>query len=107
MVPMLFAILLAGIIGTQDAFAVTKTYVGPSNGNWDVANHWSPSGVPNQNDDIMITNTLVNIKSDLTIGPSGSITFNNDGNLRVNNPGAILTIQGTVVMNGIKDQILC
>ena len=105
MVPVLFTILLVGIIGTQDAFAETKTYVGPSNGNWEIADNWSPSGVPKKNDHVVITNTLVNIKSDVTIGPSGSITFNSDGNLRVNNPDSILTIQGTVVMNGIKDDL--
>jgi len=105
MVPMLFTILLAGIIGTQDAFAETKTYVGPSNGDWKIADNWSPSGVPKKNDHVVITNTLVNIKSDVTIGPSGSITFNSDGNLRVNNPDSILTIQGTVVMNGISDDL--
>jgi len=105
MVPVLFTILLAGIIGTQDAFAETKTYVGPSNGNWEIADNWSPAGVPKKNDHVVITNTLVNIKSDVTIGPSGSITFNSDGNLRVNNQGSILTIQGTVVMNGLKDDL--
>jgi len=106
MVPVLFTILLAGIIGTQDAFAfTTKTYIGEHNGDWEISENWSPSGVPEKNDHVVITNTLVNIKSDVTIGPSGNIAFNNDGNLRVNNPGSTLTIQGTVVMNGIKDDL--
>jgi len=94
------------IFPTLDAFAqTTKTYIGPSNGVWELDNNWSPLEIPKQNDDIVITNTLVNIKSDVTIGPSGSITFDLDGNLRVNNPGSILTIQGTVVMNDGSDDL--
>jgi len=90
---------------TGTSVPVTKTYVGPSNGVWELDNNWSPPGIPNQNDDIVITNTLVNIKSDVTIGPSGRITFDLDGNLRVNDPNALLTIQGSVVMNDGSDDL--
>jgi len=106
--PIIFGIfILVGIgLSFTEAFADTKTYVGLFGGHWEIADNWSPSGVPNQNDDIVITNTFVQIKSDVTIGPSGSITFDLDGNLRVNNPGSILTIQGTVVMNDGSDNLI-
>jgi len=111
MVPILFTILLAGILGTQDAFAVTKTYVGGDNTDWEDANNWNPPGVPKKNDNIEIkavpdTGALrVNINSDVTIGPSGSITSYNGAQLRVNDPAALLTIQGNYIMNNFKDDL--
>ena len=108
MVPVLFLILLAGIIGTQDAFAVTKTYVGGDNTDWENANNWEPHGVPNQNDDIQIKAPgalRVNIHSDVTIGPSGSITTDLGSVIRAVSPGS-LTIQGTYTMNNIADALV-
>ncbi len=90
-----------------DAFAETKTFVNPiMPSDWETGSNWFPTGVPKENDDVVINGPkLVNIKSDVTIGPSGSITFDLDGNLRINNPDSILTIQGTVVMNDGLDDI--
>ena len=104
----LFTILIANILGTQDAFAVTKTYVGGDNSDWDVAIHWDPRGVPDQDDDIVIIAQgalRVNINSDVTIGPSGSITTDLGSVIRAVNPGS-LTIQGTYTMNNLADALV-
>ena len=96
-----------------DAFAETKTYVGVDNSDWDVADNWDPQGVPDQDDDIEINPgpgdpppaLRVNIFSDVTIGPSGSITTDNGATVRAVNPGS-LTIQGTYTMNHETDALV-
>ena len=47
-------ILLFSIFVHFAAFAVTKTYVGASNGNWSIATNWSPNGIPTASDDVII-----------------------------------------------------
>ena len=103
----LFTILIANILGTQDAFADIKTYDGPSNGVWEDPMNWMPDGVPNENDDVVINGpTLVNIKSDVTIGPLGSVTTSNNADLRIAQSGKTLTIQGTfTITDGASDLI--
>jgi len=95
------------IFSTLDAFAqTTKTFMNPiMPSDWETGSNWFPLGVPEEIDDVVISGKLVDINSDVTIGPSGSITFDLDGNLRVNNPGSTLTIQGTVVMNDGSDDL--
>ncbi len=95
------------IFPTLDAFAETKTFMNPTMpSDWETGGNWDPPGVPEEIDDVVISGLkLVDINSDVTIGPSGSITFDLDGNLRVNDPNALLTIQGSVVMNDGSDDL--
>jgi len=108
--PVLACILILGIGYSQDAFAITKTYVGLDNGAWETPTNWSPAGVPNQNDDVILDNTGfdVIISSAVTVGNSGSITFSpttTNNNILVIAPGS-LTIEGTVTMNDQNDDII-
>jgi len=94
------------IFPTLDAFAETITFVNPiMPSDWETGGNWDLSRVPEEIDDVVISGKLVDIHSDVTIGPSGSITFDLDGNLRVNDPNALLTIQGSVVMNDGSDDL--
>ena len=112
LIPLLaFSALLLVPLVAQDAFAVTKTYVGLPGGNWELGTNWSPAGVPAPNDDVIFDNTGfdVNINSAVTVGPSGSITLSpttTNNNLLVNGPSGSLTIFGTFTMNNINDDII-
>jgi len=104
----LFTILIANILGTQDAFAFSIKYIGEDNGNWEEPMNWMPARVPSQDDDIEIKAPgalRVNIHSDVIIGPSGSITTDLGSVIRAVNPGS-LTIQGTYTMNNLADALV-
>ncbi len=93
---------------TGTSVPVTKTWDGSElNGLWEDPMNWTPEGVPNENDDVVINiDTLVKINSDVTIGPSGSVTASNNGDLRIAQSGKTLTIQGTYTINdGASDLI--
>ena len=105
-----FSALLLVPLVAQDAFAVTKTFVGASGGNWELGTNWSPAGVPAPNDDVVIDSALdffVDINSAVTVGPSGSITLSptTSNNNLVTNAGGSLTIFGTFTMNDVNDDI--
>ena len=106
-----FSILLLVPLVAQDAFAVTKTYVGVSGGDWELGTNWSPLGVPNPIDDVIIDIGDINviINSAVTVGPSGSITLSPtsiNNNLFVNGPSGSLTIFGTFTMNDNDDDLI-
>jgi len=103
----LFTIFLTGIFGTQNSFAEIKTWDGPPGGTWGVPMNWMPDGVPNENDDIVINGpTLVNIESDVTIGPLGSVTTSNNADLRIAQSGKTLTIQGSYTINDVDSDLI-
>ena len=108
----LFTILIANILGPQDAFAFTIKYVELVDRDWEDPNNWEPARVPNQDDDILIDAAIsgggaliVDINSEVTIGPSGSITTDNGARLRVDNQAALLTIQGEYIMSTDTDDL--
>jgi len=110
LVAITFSVLLLVPLVAQDAFAVTKTYVGASVGSWNLATNWNPVGVPAPNDDVVLDgiDLTVNINSAVTVGPSGSITMSPTGsnnNLGVDGPSGSLTIFGTFTMNHFNDDI--
>ena len=108
----LFTILIVNILGTQDALAFTIRYVGLDIGDWNEPKNWEPARVPVQDDDILIDAAIagggrlrVDITSEVTIGPSGSITTDNGAQLRVNDQAALLTIQGNYIMSNSEDDL--
>ena len=108
---LVFSALLLVPLVAQDAFAVTKTYVGVDGGNWELGTNWSPAGVPAPNDDVIFdgSDVDVEINSAVTVGPLGSITQSptgNNSNLEVNGPSGSLTIFGTFTMNDVDDDII-
>ena len=46
----------------------TKTYVGPDGGAWNVAEHWSPAGVPTAADEVLVDRTVVVKDEDAVVG---------------------------------------
>ncbi|MDC8001706.1 T9SS type A sorting domain-containing protein [Aequorivita todarodis] len=63
--------------------AQTKTWVGPSGGSYSVSSNWSPAGVPNQNNDVivptgsdMIIDIEANIKS-IAVQGNSHVTMRN------------------------------
>jgi len=103
---------MINILGTQDAFAFSIEYVGVDNRDWEDPNNWKPARVPNQVDDILIDAAIsgggalrVDINSEVTIGPSGSITTDNGAQLRVNDQAALLRIQGNYFMSHSGDDL--
>ena len=101
-------VLISGLtaLGTLDAYAISKTYVGPNNGNWEDGLNWNPAGVPDPNDDKILNSVIfLNINSDVVNGQTGSITIDNGLNLRINS-GFSLTNQGPITMtDGDVDDI--
>ena len=50
--------------------------------------------------------TLVNIESDVTIGPLGSVTTSNNADLRIAQSGKTLTIQGSYTINDVDSDLI-
>jgi len=101
----IFAVLITSIIGTQDAFAVTKTYTGPQDGDWFVPGSWSPFGVPAPNDDVLIPGpTEPDINSDVLVGPGGSLTLSGGASQDLDiNAGTLTNRGGTVIAENDED----
>lgn len=75
----LFYTILLILVQTT-LLAVTKTYVGPTDGNWNTAANWSPSGIPTVSDDVIIPagkNVTISATSFAnSISISGSLKIN-------------------------------
>ena len=96
LLPLIFAVIITSIIGNQDAFAENKNYIGPSDGDWFVANSWDPAGVPAPSDDVTVGNpNLPDINSDVLVGPGGTLTIQNN-NLDIN-AGTLANRGGTII----------
>ncbi|SHL55776.1 Purple acid Phosphatase, N-terminal domain [Flavobacterium flevense] len=70
-------------------FAATKTYTGANNGNWSTASNWSPSGVPNGTDDVIIPSGKIVVLDVLSVAAnsitvSGVIEIPADSNISIN-----------------------
>lgn len=81
--------VLVGAAWVGEAQAVLKTSTGT--GNWNTAGTWSPSGVPANNDDVVIASphtVTLNVSSNRL----NSVTVNLGGTLQSNNGGFTLTI---------------
>lgn len=114
--------MLAMILGSIEANAVTKTSTGT--GNWNTAGTWSPNGVPAAGDDVVIaaghTVTIDLSTTVLSVTVNGILTFNSStnrtltvtGNVTVNSTGTFtvanasgsnshtLALQGNLLVNG-------
>lgn len=74
--------------------ACTKTWNGSLSTNWNVANNWTPSGVPTINCDVLINNTVACIIT-TNNAEAKSITVSNTGSLNINNSG-IAKVKGKI-----------
>jgi hypothetical protein len=109
-------------------FGATKTYNGPTTGDWNTAANWSPVGIPLSTDDVIVPlGKIVSISLDAvakSISLSGSLTISSAklltvgsnlvwGNFTVNSSGsftmgsgsdlATLIVYGDYVNNGSTD----
>mgnify|MGYP004417269239 CR=1 FL=1 len=83
------------LVLVQTAVFSQKTYTGAS-GNWNIANNWTPSGVPTSTDDVTIPSGKT-----VTIGVNAeakSISVIGTGILIVND-GITLTVKGSVIVD--------
>lgn len=74
--------------------ACTKTWNGSVSTNWNVANNWTPSGVPTINCDVLINNTVPCIIT-TNNAEAKSITVSNTGSLNINSSG-IAKVKGKI-----------
>jgi len=76
----------------NDGKWMTKTYVGPTGGNWSTASNWSPVGVPGSADSVGIAGKSVNLSASVSIGGltlTGGTKLNlNDKQLALDYTGA-------------------
>lgn len=72
----------------------TKTWNGSVNTNWNVANNWTPSGVPTINCDVLINNTVACVIT-TNNAEAKSITVSNTGSLNINSSG-IAKVKGKI-----------
>ncbi|SHJ38247.1 hypothetical protein [Flavobacterium haoranii] len=82
----------------------TKTWNGSVSTNWNVANNWTPSGVPTINCDVLINNTVPCIIS-TNNAEAKSITVSNAGSLNINNSG-IAKVKGKIDVAATANFIL-
>lgn len=71
-----------------------KTWNGSVSTNWNVANNWTPSGVPTINCDVLINNTVPCIIT-TNNAEAKSITVSNTGSLNINSSG-IAKVKGKI-----------
>ncbi|MBE9575184.1 T9SS sorting signal type C domain-containing protein [Flavobacterium proteolyticum] len=71
-----------------------KTWNGSASTNWNVANNWTPSGVPTINCDVLINNTVACIIT-TNNAVAKSITISNTGSLNINSSG-IARVKGKI-----------
>lgn len=71
-----------------------KTWNGLESTNWNVANNWTPSGVPTINCDVLINNTVACIIN-TNNAEAKSITVSNTGSLNINGSG-IAKVKGKI-----------
>ncbi len=92
-----FAILLVTILfGINESRATTKTAI--LSGDWSLAINWSPLGVPQASDDVVIvTGITVTISSNQSIN---SVTVNSGATLTWSN-SSTLTIDGNLMVSGL------
>lgn len=76
-----FGLFFSICLAFQGAKAVDRTFV-PSNGNWNVAGNWSPSGIPAPTDDVLIP-AGKNCTLNISLSRSGNISVANGGQLVV------------------------
>ncbi len=89
----LFYTILLVLVQTT-LLATTKTYVGPTNGSWNTAANWSPSGVPTATDDTIILSGKIVIISATSYAYSISIS----GTLKLND-GIRLDVTDDLMVN--------
>lgn len=77
-----------------DCVPCTKTWNGSVSTNWNVANNWTPSGVPTIDCDVLINNTVACIIT-TNNAEAKSITVSNTGSLNINNSG-IAKVKGKI-----------
>ncbi len=103
--PNIFFMFLIALLFSQTAYAqVTKRFI-PNSGSWNVANNWSPSGIPTADDFIVFPSTVTSFSNvpnngtsirSLTIeGNAGVITFGG-----VTNNGTLIIREGISVQSG-------
>ncbi len=98
----LFLVSFSVLLGSQEAFAVTKTWTGlAGNDNWTDGANWSPVGAPSSSDDVVIPAAEdVIMNTDFTINGGGSITIQADGLLRVPKDQTLTNSNGMVTNSG-------
>ncbi len=100
----LFLLLLITTAGINKTQAVVRTST--SNGNWNTPTTWSPNGIPNETDDIIIrgghqpniNSTAISCRT-LTIQSGGSLNINSGKKLTVHHTDG-LVIQGELKIDG-------
>jgi hypothetical protein len=64
---------------------ISRTYVGPTGGNWSIAGNWGPSGAPSAFDFVTISGRVVNVLETTTVA---SLTLTNGATLAVSQNGS-------------------
>ena len=82
-----------------------KTWTGSSSSSWNDADNWSPSGIPEASDNVVISSGTVNINTtpNVTVGTltlsGGTLTIFSSLTLTINSASTV-TESGTLVCNG-------
>lgn len=87
-------------MGLTSAFAETRTWIGPVNGEWGIKEHWTPEGVPGASDTLIVTNGSIALSNSVTI--RGTLNWSGGSIQRalfVTNPVAF-AIEGTCNWSG-------
>lgn len=100
----LVLLLLITAASINKSHAVVRTST--SNGNWNTPTTWSPNGIPNETDDIIIrgghqpniNSTAINCRT-LTIQSGGSLNINSGKKLTIHHTDGLL-IQGELKVDG-------
>ncbi len=83
----------------RDNPAVSYTWVGFTDGTWNTASNWNPSGIPGSSDAVTLTNGSTGVAANLSLTGSVSVnalTFNGTGNFFTIGSSASLTASGNI-----------
>jgi len=97
---LILSISISFLLGFDQAFAETKTWVGGASGNFNDGSNWSPPGIPQNSDDVIIDGNLgVNaivtlngpyqVEGTLTITKGDKLLIKNSNLLQIRSSGKV------------------
>lgn len=111
-----FVIIIFSLIYSLKAISATKTAVANTGNGWSVASNWSPSGVPQDGDTIIIpAGFTLTVKGNIYSSPNPNIFINIYGNLDFDPSGKLelgvnsvinIPLNGSITSNGTSSELI-
>ncbi|MCV2370278.1 beta strand repeat-containing protein [Roseateles oligotrophus] len=88
---------LLPLFGAASVSAATVTWVGGSEGRWNLPSNWSGNALPTSFDDVLLGSSSVSIE-----GPQAAASLIGTGRVRINQASASLTLSGPAELGSLE-----